>query len=144
MYCISCGNQIATELNYCNRCGTKVLRAADPEQKRDRDALSNVLGASVVFGLIGFIFVALVLVRANVPEKTLVTISVFYLAALFGICFMILRQIRKDSNKLSGPGRFQNERLDHAATSQLNAHQTPIGSVTENTTKTLNSVLIEK
>lgn len=147
MYCSECGSQIKSELNYCNRCGARVGRM----EKEDRSlstGLSNSLGAIGVFGLIGFIFVVMVLVKNGVTGNSLAAISFFYLATLFGICVMILQQLKmlpKKSTRQDFQNNFQPPRLDAANTAQLEeSKQTPISSVTEHTTRTLDEVLIER
>jgi hypothetical protein len=144
MYCSICGAQVKAELNYCSRCGAKLFKA-DSEESRVSETLSGSLGYIGGFGLVGFIFVALVLVKNNVPANVLAAISFFYLAALFGICYLILQQIRISTRK-SEAASF----IDFPADSQIGEARTtaqleepkamPI-SVTENTTKTLDKAL---
>jgi uncharacterized membrane protein YvbJ len=150
LYCSSCGSRINPELNYCSRCGTKVSKNDSETQKSLAENLSSSLGYIGGFGLIGFIFVALVLVKNGVPVNALVTISFFYLGALFGICYLILQQIDTSSKKSSAPlsafhNNFQIDRLNPANTAQLESPREPAdASVTENTTKTLDEVLLKR
>ena len=149
MYCSNCGGQINSELNFCNRCGTKVSKIDAEMQKSVADNLSSALGYIGGFGLFSFIFVVLILVKNGVPEKALILISLGYLAALFGICSLILQQIRRSSEKASAKANDfysdpQINLIGAASTARLEeAKQTPI-SVTENTTRTLDEVLAEK
>jgi hypothetical protein len=148
MYCSNCGSQIKPELNYCSRCGTKVAKN-DAENSSMAENLSAALGYIGGFGLIGFIFVALVLVKNGVPANALAAISFFYLATLFGICFLILRQTANFSGKTSAKNKdfhnnFQAEQLGAATTAQLDAPREPVASVTEKTTRTLDEVLVER
>jgi uncharacterized membrane protein YvbJ len=153
VFCSNCGSRINTELNFCSRCGTKVVKNDSETQKSVSENLSSSLGYIGGFGLIGFIFVALVLVRNNVPVRALMAISLFYLGALFGICYLILQQIAVASSagKSSAPvsdfrNNFQPEQLNPANTAQLESpREEPAGvSVTENTTKTLDEVLLKR
>lgn len=145
MYCANCGSTVKTELNYCNRCGAKVFRADLETQKATSENLTASLGYIGGFGLIGFIFVALVLVKNHVPPVALVFISLFYLAALFGICFLIIQQVRNISGnsspeKVDFQSDFQTGQLDAAHAAQLEEpRQQPI-SVTEHTTRTLDKI----
>src|SRR5687768_16728613 len=91
MYCSGCGTQIQAGLNYCSRCGRRVV---DEDQVSDALAksLNGSLGYIGGFGFFGFIFVVLVLTKNGVSGGQIVPIAFFYFAALFGICYMILRQ----------------------------------------------------
>jgi hypothetical protein len=151
MYCANCGSRIKPELNYCNRCGAKVSARETEMQKSIAENLSGAVGYIGGFGLVGFIFVVLVLVKNGVAEKALIPISFFYLAALFGICFLIIRQIKNLAGRplhkqLEPDGSFQTaEQLSPANTAQLEAPREPLGaSVTENTTRTFDEVLLKR
>jgi uncharacterized membrane protein YvbJ len=150
VYCSNCGSQIQPELNYCSRCGTRVSKADSETQKSAAENLSASLGYIGGFGLLGYIFVALILVKNSVPVNALVAISLFYLGALFGICYLILQQIAASSGKSSAPvpdfrNNFQTDRLNSADTAQLESPREPANvSVTDNTTKTLDEVLLKR
>ena len=149
MYCANCGVQINQELNYCNHCGAKVSKVELETRKTIAENLSSSLGYIGGFGMFGFIFVVLVLVKNGVHPTALTFISLFYLASLFGICFLILRQTAGFSkkslpeNKKTQPG-FQTGQLNSANTARLEEHREPVISVTENTTRTLDKVLAER
>lgn len=140
MYCSSCGNKIAAELNFCNRCGIKLAKA---DQGTAPQTLSGAIGYIGGFGFLGFIFVALVLVRANVTEKSLIAISLFYFAALFGICFFLIKNARPFSPRQVEDYVPQNDNLKAATTAQLGEARTPVASVTEHTTRNFDESLIE-
>jgi len=111
--------------------------------------LSSSLGYIGAFGLIGFIFVALVLVKNGVDAYALAAISFFYLSALFGICYLILQQIKASAPKSSAPvsdfyHNFQPDQINPANTAQLESPREPAAAVTENTTKTLDEVLLKR
>lgn len=150
MYCSNCGSQIKPELNYCNRCGTRVSNPDAETQKSIAENLSSAIGYIGGFGMLGFIFVMLILVKNGVGERALIPISFFYLAALFGICFLILQQIKNSpgksvAGKTEYQGTFQTTPgLKEATTAQLDAPRESFISVTENTTRTLDEVLIER
>ncbi|MFN2411612.1 MAG: hypothetical protein ABR535_00945 [Pyrinomonadaceae bacterium] len=101
-------------------------------------------------GFIAYIFVAVLFLRSGAPPGILVPITFFYFAALFGICFFILRQ----TNLLLGPKETPPRRvaeqaqptyLQPANTAQLyEAREPGVGSVTEHTTKTLDEVPIRQ
>ena len=102
------------------------------------------------FGLIAYIFVMLVLVKSNVETKALILISFFYLAALFGMVFLIIRQSalftkKNVVNRTEVDDQPQAAYLRPATTAQLSEPaDTGIGSVTEHTTKTLDEVFVER
>lgn len=153
MYCSNCGSEIKPELNFCSRCGTKVAKIDAPQMQQSlAENLSASLGYIGGFGLVGYIFVALILVKNAVPVNALVAISLFYLGALFGICYLILQQIGKSTGKLPAPiqnlyNNFQTEQLNPANTAQLGEsteQPATAASVTENTTKTLDEVLLKR
>jgi zinc-ribbon domain len=147
MYCSNCGTKIKPELNYCNYCGTKVSKVELETQKTIAENLSSAVGYIGGFGLLGFIFVALILVKNGVHPTALTFISLFYLASLFGICFLIILQIasltKKElpENEVLQPD-FQTGQLNSAATAQLEEHREP-ASVTENTTRTLDKIKVK-
>lgn len=145
MFCSNCGGQINSGLNFCNRCGTKVSKADTDLQKSVSENLASSLGYIGGSGLFSFIFVALVLVKFAVPEKALILVSLFYLGALFGICYLIVQQIKSSSEKaalksIDLQSGLQINELAAAQTAQLEeAKQTPV-SVTENTTRNLEKI----
>lgn len=93
MYCAVCGTLISTELNFYNRCGTKVSKVDLEIQKTVTENLSSALGYIGGFGFLGFIFVIYILVKNDVPAIALTAISLFYLTALFGVCYQIVQRI---------------------------------------------------
>ena len=147
MYCSGCGTQLESELNYCNRCGNRVAKS-----NADAVAENMSVGVSYVggFGLIAYIFVMLAMVKSNVETKALILISFFYLAALFGMVFLMIRQSAMFTKKNAVNRTEVNDQppasyLRPATTAQLSEPtDTGIGSVTEHTTKTLDEVLIDR
>lgn len=150
MYCSACGSQIQTELNFCNRCGAKVSGGDTALQKSVADNLSSAIAYIGGFGLLAFIFVVYLVVRSGNEARILIPISFFYLAALFGICFMILRQISELTGKSHARPResvhdtAEPPYLKPATTAQLGESTIEPASVTEATTRTLDEVLIER
>jgi uncharacterized membrane protein YvbJ len=149
VYCSNCGSQLKPELNYCSRCGARVSKDGGDAQKSVAKNLSAALVYVSGFGVIGFIFVTIALVKNNVPVNALIVILFFYLATIFGICYLILQQTANFSEKSAARNpdfnhHFPTEQLGAANTAQLEEpKQMPI-SVTENTTKTLDEVLLKR
>ena len=142
MYCERCGRQIDESLNYCNSCGAQ-LRRENPPPK-----LAGVMIASLAFITItGLIVLAWLLVnlldRMGPKPEPLFAFAAVYLSTLFGICFMLMRQVSKviDAElrsrdfpqRTSSPPAVQ---LPPRSTSQLEEFREP-ASVTDHTTRTL-------
>ena len=142
MYCERCGRQIDESLNYCNSCGAQ-LRRDNPPPK-----LAGVMIASLAFiTIVGLIVLAWLLVnlvdRMGPKPEPLFAFAAVYLTTLFGICFMLMRQVSKviDAElrsrdfpqRTSSPPAVQ---LPPRSTSQLEEFREP-ASVTDHTTRTL-------
>src|SRR5688572_20694983 len=89
MYCSGCGTELESGLNYCNRCGNRVAKG---ESLSVAENLSQSISYIAGFGLLGFVFGVYMTVRAGVAAGPLMFVSFLYLATLFGICYLILRQ----------------------------------------------------
>ena len=150
MYCSGCGTKLQSELIYCSRCGRRV--AEDSEKSSIAESLSSSLGYVGGFGFLSFIFVIIALVKNGVVGNQLVMIAFFYFAALFAICFLILRQ----TELFSKGGRARRsaelpaeENSQYSApaptTSRLKELNEPgIGSVIDETTRTLDEARVER
>lgn len=149
MYCERCGKQIEEALNFCNSCGAQLKKGG--ESYRTVIALLVVALGVVAIGGLGTLagILAILLDRISQTEP-IVAFSVFYLAAWFGLCFMIMRQISKliDANLAGkigfGSGKAQRTeqpavQLPPKSTAQLEEFRQP-ASVVENTTRTLDKV----
>jgi hypothetical protein len=151
MYCRNCGKSVQENLNYCSNCGARVEKSASDNDSSWLNNPATSVGYLGVFGLGGFIFLIISLLKQGLNPSAAVAISVLYLAALFGICYLILRQSsdssgkprREKTNAESEYGPPKNFRSE--ITKQLDEPQTePIPSVTEHTTRTLDEVLVER
>ena len=141
MFCAGCGSQIQQGLNYCSRCGRRV---AD-------DAKAASVGPTMIaaytggVGFVSYIFVILIMSRSGVLPNLFVPITFFYFAALFGICFILLRQgssAEKTTEQVDE--RKEPAYLQPANTAQLPPTSAEPASVTEHTTRTLNNVPTER
>ncbi len=151
MYCWSCGKTVQDKLNYCSNCGARVEKGASENDSSWMTSSSNPIGYLGVFGLGGFIFLVMSLLKQGLDPGAVFAISAIYLAALFGICFLLLRQSSGRTGKrrsektnpeseYAPPKKFRSE-----ITKQLDEPQSePVPSVTEHTTRTLDEVLIER
>ncbi|MBA3334053.1 MAG: hypothetical protein H0T08_00415 [Acidobacteria bacterium] len=150
MYCAVCGTLINAKLNFCNRCGTKVSKVDLEIQKTVTENLSSSLGYIGGFGFLGFMFVIYILVKNDVPSIALTAISLFYLAALFGVCYQIVQRVSNlPGNSAPSKNDFQDDsppaQIVSANTAQLeSASLEPPSSVTDITTRTLDKELIRR
>lgn len=149
MYCSGCGTQLQTGLVYCSRCGRRV---AEDLASASWSANPLTLTACIAgVGFFAFMLLIRTMTRSTMPPNLFVPISFFYFAALFGICFMVLRYGHKrgvepkstralDTGELAAPAY-----LSPVTTAQLEeARDFGIGSVTDATTRTLDEVTIER
>jgi hypothetical protein len=155
MYCSRCGNLISEELNFCSRCGERVNKTElAGTSKKKNEALDTLALTTIFVGVGGLLFlvalVAVLLDNKTLPPQILAIIVIAYLAAWLGVCLKLLSQISKvvDANlserKPKEEELSQPARLTAPTTAQLEEHREPVLSVTENTTKTLDEVLVER
>lgn len=146
MYCERCGKQIEEALNFCNGCGAQLKKDNDTQQS----ALNLLITALIVIGtgglgvLVGLL--AVLLDKLPNPEPAFI-FGLIYLGVLFGICFMIMRQVSKmidaklKTREVVETVKTSLVELPARTTAQLEAHREP-ASVTENTTRTLDEVAV--
>lgn len=142
MFCVGCGTQIQSGLNFCSRCGRRVV----DDTKSGRSSLS-VAGNIAGVGFVAYIFVLLVLSRSGVSPDVFKVITIFYFGALFGLCFMFLRQNSGASRPAvaAADERAEPAYLRPVTTAQLEeARDFGVGSVTDATTRTLDEVPISE
>jgi len=151
MYCSTCGSSISDSLKYCKNCGAKLVND-DEKQGTPGTMLDDLLTALCLVAIFGFAFlvglVAILLDKIIAPQ-VVVLIVMGYLAALFGICYMLLRQVPKliDAKLNKNSERvetIQPAQLYARNTAQLAEPREPARSVTENTTRTLEKTAIER
>lgn len=150
MFCSTCGKQVNENLNFCNNCGARI--DAKTEQYQDRSFGLNaatVTGIMGMFGLFGFVFLAIKLLEKNLDPSFVFALLALFMAAVFGICFLIFRQTTEHSFKVRKKEKTDEEsapkQLSAETAAKLNpSYQSPISSVTENTTRTLDEILIER
>lgn len=150
MFCWSCGRQVKENLNYCSNCGARIEKGEAESNAVWMNNPATSVGYLGLFGLGGFIFLVIVLLKRNLDPSFVFAISALYLAALFGICFILLRHAsnhsEKSANSDSGvlPEYSAPKNFRPGTTNQLESPVEPIPSVTENTTRTFDEVLIER
>ena len=146
MYCANCGSLINEELNYCNRCGTRVAKDELAKQSDSTAAalksLSTVTGITVFVGLGSLIGLLAILVGNHVIPELITIITIAFLLTVFGICFLLIRQISRltgtaISEKETLKQKPAPEQLNAPAAGQIESPRRAFISVTENTTRTL-------
>ena len=115
--------------------------------------LDNLAITVICFGVGGLgclVGLVAVLLGNNVIPQVIVLIVLSYLAAWFGVCYKLLGQISKlvDANlekkKSKEDESVEPLKLATPRTAQLESPREPVISVTENTTRTLDEVFIER
>ncbi len=152
MFCQKCGNSVDEHLSYCNRCGSKLFKEDVSPQATANSVATNLSMAVGFTGLGGLgILVGLiaVLLKNNALREVIVILAICYLAALFGICFLMLQQISRLTKASQSPdektiGQSSPGQLNAVNTAQLEEHREPLMSVTEHTTRTLDEVSIKR
>ena len=150
MFCSTCGKQVNENLNFCNNCGARIDVKNEEHQERSYGLnAATVTGIMGMFGLFGFVFLAIKLLEKNLDPSFVFALLALFMAAVFGICFLLFRQTSNQPFKSRKKEKTDEEtapkNLSAATPPQLApSYQTPISSVTENTTRTLDEVLIER
>jgi hypothetical protein len=148
MFCAGCGSQIQSGLNYCSRCGRRVAEEASASKPHRTNPLV-ILGNTAGVGFVAYIFVLVVLLKNGGTPNLFVPITFFYFAALFGICYMIMRYgpATETTEKPQSPAEeaAPPNYLKPVITAQLEeARDMGIGSVTDATTRTLDEAKVER
>ncbi len=151
MYCSGCGNALPQGLRYCNRCGARVVDVTDdgkPVVKTDKvvDHLATVICFVAIFGFGAAFLIVKSLLSAGTNTSAIATILLFILATIFGLSWLLIRQI-SESLKYSRQQLPEREpapiHVRNTQPQQLEAAPEMI-SVTENTTRNFNPVYKER
>ena len=145
MYCESCGKKIDESLNYCNGCGAS-LRT---EVRSQKSLAAFLIAGLTITAITGFVILAVLmafLVDRVMPRiEPLFVFGMVFLLALFGISFLIMRQVsRIIDHELKArdlPKRVAEPlvQLPTRSTNQLDEFREP-ATVTDATTRTLENV----
>ncbi|HEV2799568.1 MAG TPA: zinc ribbon domain-containing protein [Pyrinomonadaceae bacterium] len=165
MFCQTCGTEIQTGLNYCNRCGAMVNSslATRPEPAlvditspvRTIGAtitLTTLLGLCILFFALGGLASAV----RPLPDDLIGVLGVVGLLMILIIDVMLIRilarlvqlPVAKSSQQLPQPKRNESRELNPpAAQTYISAASTdplPVNSVTDHTTRTFHPIYKEQ
>jgi hypothetical protein len=166
MYCASCGAEVSEGMSYCNRCGAKLkpvseavalVSSSGPPARVSAAAAWAMAAAVALITIVGFgLAFSLVMVFVEkglaLDEGRLAVIMALIVSVLL-IDWLLLRQFtRLTSGKAQGkdedaPAKAEKPKLSgkpSAVPPQLAAPREPVGSVTENTTRTFDHVYRER
>jgi len=145
MYCQTCGNEIAVELNYCNRCGANlsVPTTVVPAPRVRLVAPSIALGSTIIFSMGMIISGAVRLAETGMPAIAIVAMVLFCTATLFGCTSLMIRfwtnliKLQREPVTTIQQPRPVAERQK---VQQLPPRLEAVPSVTEHTTRTFDRV----
>jgi len=149
MYCTACGTLINQGLNYCSRCGARVDKIAPTEESPTGLEYVSMATGFVGLGGLGLtIGLIAILLNHNVVPTVIVILVLAFLCTVFGISFQLIQQLSKLIDASISPKGNYSEKskpaeLGAVNTAQLPEHREPLGSVTENTTRTLEKELVK-
>jgi hypothetical protein len=152
MYCSSCGVAVAQNLTYCNHCGAKVNSdKADSLVKttemRAEWAIMSSMAALFVCGLVAIgILLGVMKDVVKFQDGPIIAFAFLSFLILIGLEAVYISRLfhrRRDAEKAA-----DTPSLDRHSTKELEARSRivsePIGSVTDDTTRTLDPVYEER
>lgn len=152
MFCQNCGSELREGLNFCNRCGRRVFSELEKNsgQPPARDpvvqSLSNSTGFVGVAGVISFAILVGNLLRRDEISPSIFLLVLAFGLLIFGIVYLMLSHVWRLSNREVKPSKQTEIYQPPAAfdaksdVPQIEEARTPFVSVTEHTTRTLESV----
>jgi hypothetical protein len=165
MYCASCGAEVSEGMSFCNRCGAKlkpvseelaVVSPSQPPARVSAGAAWAMAAAVALITIVGFgatfsMVMAFVTRGLSVDEGRLAVV-VMMLVSIVLIDWLLLRQFtRLTSGKAQAadeaaakPEKRKPAEKPSIVPPQLAAPREPVGSVTENTTRTFDPVYRER
>jgi hypothetical protein len=148
MYCSKCASPINDTLKYCKNCGVKLVKDEGETPKSILDNLLTTLCFVVLGGLGILVGLAAVLLEKGINPSAVAVISVFYLATLAAVCYLLLSQLPKVVDASLNKTAEKTEtvepvRLAAPTTAQLEEHREPL-SVTENTTRNFEKIPLKQ
>lgn len=114
------------------------------------DSIMTTIFLVVMFGLGILIGLTAVLLDKNVPHGGVGAIIALYLAAVFGICFMLARQasrlieFRSRRPEADHESQRRESYLPPTEAKRIDEYRQPASSIVESTTRTLDESKIER
>lgn len=138
MYCLNCGSPVTPGLSYCNRCGTSLKERAESMKTGPITAFITAITLILICGLGILLGGALALRGAGLPVDF---VAVFMLLTFLTVVITEVMLVRNLS-KLMGASNKERKYMPQEQPRPLElqpqaASFEPVGSVTENTTRTL-------
>jgi hypothetical protein len=152
MYCPNCGSTVNKKLKFCNACGERLSKASEIDKDgMPGKMLDNVLTTiflTVMFGLGILVGLVAVLLGNDVQPPLVGMIVIAYLAAVFGVCFTLVKQVPKliDARLRANENEYElreSARLAPLTTAQLEEYREPVMSVSDHTTKALDKIPVK-
>jgi hypothetical protein len=153
MYCSGCGAEVPGELNYCNRCGMSlnvpVNLPAPLAPPTSFTRLTLIIGIILIFGMMAVFAGTGSLMRHGIAEPAAFLLAALGMVTLLSTSIMLIRLWSKMSGLGSQPQQptrpaqpnRQQGVYEPPRAAQLSPRPANFGSVTENTTRTLDPVL---
>ena len=145
MFCSSCGVALSQQLKYCNRCGALQTNSQDPDKKSSEKRLDeyldglfwvSVLGLGAILG--GVVLLKKLNVADGITTAYLILSSAVFLINV-GVNLRVVLRMTGGSKKSVTTGM-----LNQAPVAEISSESSqpvePVSSVTENTTRELESI----
>ena len=139
MYCANCGTPSTQGLSYCNRCGADLREHVEPTNTKAITAFLSAITLLGVGGMAVMLAGALMLRKAGNLSQELIGVFMFFTFLIVSITEILLF---RNLSKLSGSAERKNS-FPASLPTQHNLRLPqgtplgePVGSVTENTTRT--------
>lgn len=154
MYCASCGGEVTNELSYCNRCGANlkplVAQAGVAPTKLVGAAWAISIAVTLVtligFGMVFGVVMTLIERGINLSPGGMALVF-FALLFVLTIAVLLIRQLSRVLSIAQLPVELapvQRSRIVETVAPELGAARTPVASVTDHTTRTLQPVYRER
>lgn len=153
MYCTKCGNLVSDGLAFCNKCGNRVKQ----EKSGSGDAMSESSTNFLIAAMLGIpiagigVMIGLITVlkrELDMPNEMVGIIAIMGFILLFAaeLGFLFLLLVRTHAQKkisleqAASQAQLNDARTKSLAEAQFQNIATPVPSVTEHTTRTLDPV----
>jgi len=137
MYCANCGTPLTQGLSYCNRCGTSLRERSETKT----GAITAFVTAITLLGLGGLGLMlagALVLRRGANLSQELIGVFMLFTFLIVGLTeMMLVKNLSKLTGSIDRQPNFPAPPPQDLRLPQGMPLGEPVGSVTENTTRTL-------